>query len=85
MKLSKKLLFVLFITGWSQVKSLTMELAKSIENEDGVAAAVDAFHRHLPPELPIPVESSDVEDDHPNFLQRFFIRIGRLCCLPCRS
>lgn len=68
-----------------EVKSLAMELAKSIENEDGVAAAVDAFHRHLPPELPIPVESSDVEDDHPNFLQRFFIRIGRLCCLPCRS
>ncbi|XP_039024495.1 sterol 3-beta-glucosyltransferase UGT80B1-like [Hibiscus syriacus] len=37
-----------------EVKSHAMELAKLIENEDGVAAAVDAFHRHLPPELPLP-------------------------------
>ena len=57
-------------------------MAKLIENEDGVAAAVDAFHRHLPPELPIPSSSSD-DDEHPNPLQWFFIQIGKWCCLPC--
>lgn len=68
---------------WSlQVKSRAMEIAKLIENEDGVAAAVDAFHRHLPPEIPIPVASSD-EDDHINPLQWFFLQIGKRCCLPC--
>ncbi|VVB11520.1 unnamed protein product [Arabis nemorensis] len=36
-----------------EVKSRVMELAKVLENEDGVAAAVDAFHRNLPPELPL--------------------------------
>ncbi|KAF2291161.1 hypothetical protein GH714_020429 [Hevea brasiliensis] len=40
-----------------EVKSRAMELAKLIENEDGVAAAVDAFHRHLPSELPKPTAS----------------------------
>ncbi|KAI7979232.1 Sterol 3-beta-glucosyltransferase UGT80B1 [Camellia lanceoleosa] len=34
-----------------EVKSRAMEVAKLIENEDGVVAAVDAFHRHLPPEI----------------------------------
>jgi sterol 3beta-glucosyltransferase len=42
-----------------EVKSQVMELAKVLENEDGVAAAVDAFHRHLPPELPLPESSSE--------------------------
>lgn len=59
-----------------------MELAKLIENEDGVAAAVDAFHRHLPSELPMPTASFE-EDEQPNPLQWFFIQIGKLCCLPC--
>ncbi|CAH8356805.1 unnamed protein product [Eruca vesicaria subsp. sativa] len=68
-----------------EVKSRVMELAKVLENEDGVAAAVDAFHRHLPPELPL-LESSPEkkdEDDQPDLLQRFFIQIGKKCCLPC--
>ncbi|OMP03860.1 UDP-glucuronosyl/UDP-glucosyltransferase [Corchorus capsularis] len=65
-----------------EVKSLAMELAKLIENEDGVAAAVDAFHRHLPPEIPLPTASSE-ENDRPNPLQWFFLQIGKLCCLPC--
>ncbi|KAJ7969803.1 Sterol 3-beta-glucosyltransferase [Quillaja saponaria] len=65
-----------------EVKYQTMEIAKLIENEDGVAAAVDAFHSHLPPELPLPAPSSE-ERDQPNPLQWFFIRIGKLCCLPC--
>lgn len=61
-----------------------MEIARLIENEDGVAAAVDAFHRHLPPELPIP-KSSLEEEDHPNPLQWFFIQIGKMCSLTCGS
>ncbi|XP_059631590.1 sterol 3-beta-glucosyltransferase UGT80B1 [Cornus florida] len=61
-----------------EVKSRVMEVAKLIENEDGVAAAVDAFHRHLPPELPLQTESSE-EDDHPNPLQWLFIQIGKFC------
>ncbi|KAK6257722.1 hypothetical protein QUC31_001181 [Theobroma cacao] len=65
-----------------EVKSHTLELAKLIENEDGVAAAVDAFHRHLPSELPLSTTPSE-ENDHPNALQWFFLQIGRLCCLPC--
>lgn len=59
-----------------------MELAKLIENEDGVAAAVDAFHRHLPSELPMPTTSFE-EDEQLNPLQWFFLQIGKLCCLPC--
>lgn len=68
-----------------QVKSRVMELAKVLENEDGVAAAVDAFHRHLPPELPLLDSSPNKkdEDDQPDLLQRFFIQIGKKCCLPC--
>ncbi|KAL7208632.1 hypothetical protein ACSBR1_030380 [Camellia fascicularis] len=65
-----------------EVKSQAMEIAKLIENEDGIAAAVDAFHRHLPSELPLP-RSFPQEDDQPNPLQCFFIQIGKLCCLPC--
>ncbi|KAL5776625.1 hypothetical protein ACOSP7_009551 [Xanthoceras sorbifolium] len=65
-----------------EVKSRAMELAKLIENEDGVAAAVDAFHRHLPPELPLQTATPD-KDDHPNPLQWFFIQIGQYCCQPC--
>ncbi|CAL5414724.1 unnamed protein product [Camellia sinensis] len=67
-----------------EVKSRAMEIAKLIENEDGVAAAVDAFHRHLPSELPLP-RSFPQEDDQPNPLQWFFIQIGNLCCLLCGS
>ncbi|KAI3689353.1 hypothetical protein L2E82_47308 [Cichorium intybus] len=33
------------------VKARAMDLAKLIENEDGVANAVNAFHRHLPPDM----------------------------------
>ncbi|XP_052201407.1 sterol 3-beta-glucosyltransferase UGT80B1 isoform X2 [Diospyros lotus] len=67
-----------------EVKSKAMEIGKLIENEDGVAAAVDAFHRHLPPEMPLP-RSLSQEDDQPDFLQWFFLQIGRICCLPCGS
>lgn len=67
-----------------QVKSQAMAIAKLIENEDGVTAAVDAFHRHLPPELPLPTPSPVVED-HANPLQWFFVQLAKLCTLPCGS
>ncbi|KAK8692151.1 hypothetical protein V6N13_075629 [Hibiscus sabdariffa] len=78
-KLSNAIRFML----QPEVKSHALELAKLIENEDGVATAVDAFHRHLPPELPLPTALAE-EDDHPNPLQWLFLQIGKLCCLPCR-
>lgn len=31
-----------------QVKESAVDLAKSMENEDGAAGAVKAFHKHLP-------------------------------------
>ncbi|CAK9134696.1 unnamed protein product [Ilex paraguariensis] len=67
-----------------EVKSRAVKFAKLIENEDGVGNAVDTFHRHLPPELPLPAPSS-VADDYPNPMQWLFIQIGKLCCLPCGS
>ncbi|GLU06994.1 hypothetical protein SLE2022_239750 [Rubroshorea leprosula] len=65
-----------------EVKSKAMDLAKLIENEDGVAAAVDAFHRHLPPEVPLPTAPVE-EDDYPNPLQWFFTQIAKRCCSAC--
>lgn len=65
-----------------EVKCRTMEIAQLIENEDGVTAAVDAFHRHLPDELPVPFASS-VEKDCPNLVQWFFVQIGTICCHVC--
>lgn len=65
-----------------EVKSRAMELAKLIENEDGVAAAVDAFHRHLPDEIPMPSALPE-KDDGPDPLQWFFIQIGNWCCQRC--
>lgn len=67
------------------VKSRVMELAVLLENEDGVAGAVDAFHRHLPSEMPLPTLSYHEDIDGPNLLQWLFTRIGRICCLPCGS
>ncbi|XP_049391175.1 sterol 3-beta-glucosyltransferase UGT80B1 [Solanum stenotomum] len=67
------------------VKSRVMELAVLLENEDGVAGAVDAFHQHLPSEMPLPTPSYHEDIDGPNPLQWLFTRIGRICCLPCGS
>ncbi|KAH6759101.1 UDP-Glycosyltransferase superfamily protein [Perilla frutescens var. frutescens] len=69
-----------------EVKSRATEVAARIENEDGIGAAVDAFHRHLPAELPLPSSSpspSVENDDGPNPLQWLFIQIGKICSLPC--
>ncbi|XP_021820418.1 sterol 3-beta-glucosyltransferase UGT80B1 [Prunus avium] len=65
-----------------EVKSRVLEIAKLIENEDGVAAAVNAFHRQLPPELPMPASSSE-EGELPNPLVWFFLQLEKWCCLPC--
>ncbi|XP_020426338.1 sterol 3-beta-glucosyltransferase UGT80B1 isoform X1 [Prunus persica] len=65
-----------------EVKSRVLEIAKLIENEDGVAAAVDAFHRQLPPVLPMPTSSSE-EDELPNPFVWFFLQLEKWCCLPC--
>ncbi|CAH9101655.1 unnamed protein product [Cuscuta europaea] len=65
-----------------EVKSCVMELAKMIENEDGVVGAVDAFHRHLPREMPLPTTTTTMvareEYDRPNLLQWLFMRVGRI-------
>ncbi|CAO2834082.1 unnamed protein product [Amaranthus hypochondriacus] len=65
-----------------EVKSRVMEIAQLIQNEDGVAAAVDSFHRHLPKELPVP-PSSSTQTDSPNVIQWFFVRIGTICSHVC--
>ncbi|CAI8583171.1 unnamed protein product [Vicia faba] len=65
-----------------EVKSRAMEVAKLIENEDGVAAAVDAFHRQLPDELPLPAPSP-IEEDQLSHLDWFFDQLAKWCCVPC--
>ncbi|KAK9757376.1 hypothetical protein RND81_01G158200 [Saponaria officinalis] len=68
-----------------EVKSRVLEIAQLIENEDGVAAAVDAFHRHLPNDFPKPPEPSKLEDDQPNPIQWFFTQIGNVCGCVCST
>nr|GLL39522.1 sterol 3-beta-glucosyltransferase UGT80B1-like [Ipomoea trifida] len=68
-----------------EVKSRVMELARLIDSDDGVAGAVDAFHRHLPTELPLPTPPSVEETGSPDPLQWLFIKIGSLCSLACGS
>ncbi|CAL4946419.1 unnamed protein product [Urochloa decumbens] len=63
-----------------EVKSRALELAIAIGNEDGVAAAVDAFHRHLPSELPL-APPAHVEEEHIDFFQ-WFSRALEKCCFP---
>ncbi|XP_062227098.1 sterol 3-beta-glucosyltransferase UGT80B1-like isoform X3 [Phragmites australis] len=65
-----------------EVKLRAMELAIAIGNEDGVAAAVDAFHRHLPSELPLaPAPPTPVEEERLDFFQ-WFSRALETCCFP---
>lgn len=58
-----------------------MDLAKLIENEDGVANAVNAFHRHLPADMPLSSipPSKQEDEDYPNALQWLFTQIGLYC------
>ncbi|KAH7663600.1 Sterol 3-beta-glucosyltransferase protein [Dioscorea alata] len=64
-----------------EVKIRAMELAKLIEEEDGTANAVNAFHRHLPSELPLPPSL----EEPPNPLQWLLLTIEKWCCLPCAA
>eukprot|EP00250_Pteridium_aquilinum_P011371 c20019_g1_i1 orf=907-3429(+) len=58
-----------------EVKQRALELAKQIEEEDGVEGAVDAFYRHW-------VKRSPVAPEPLSFFQAFLIRLRRLWCLP---
>uniref|UniRef100_A0A0D9YHX4 Uncharacterized protein n=1 Tax=Oryza glumipatula TaxID=40148 RepID=A0A0D9YHX4_9ORYZ len=64
-----------------EVKSRTMELAIAIGNEDGVAAAVDSFQRHLPAELPLAPPPTDVKEEQLDFFQWFSQALEK-CCFP---
>lgn len=50
-----------------EVKQRALELAKAMENEDGVAGAVDAFHKHFPRKKPEP-EHMKVHKPHRSYL-----------------
>lgn len=67
-----------------KVKSRSMELAIAIGNEDGVAAAVDSFHRHLPSELPVTPPATPVEEEPLDLLQMFSLYLEK-CCIPFNS
>lgn len=67
-----------------EVKSRSMELAIAIGNEDGVAAAVDSFHRHLPSELPLTPPPTPVEEERLDLLQ-LLSRYLEKCCVPFNS
>lgn len=49
-----------------KVKENAIQLAKAMENEDGVAGAVRAFHKHLPRDTPMP------ETENPQTSSSFF-------------
>jgi sterol 3beta-glucosyltransferase len=61
-----------------------MELAIAIGNEDGVAAAVDSFHQHLPSELPLTPPAMPVEEERLDLFQ-MLSRYLEKCCLPFNS
>lgn len=63
------------------VKARAMDLAKLIENEDGVANAVDAFHRHLPPDIALSSTPPSKQDDeeYTDPIQWFFTQIALHC------
>lgn len=58
-----------------------MQLGKQIEDEDGAGVAVNAFHKHLPSELPIPAAAS--YDEPPNPIQWLLQFFEKWCCFPC--
>eukprot|EP01018_Ginkgo_biloba_P018514 Gb_40347 [translate_table: standard] len=62
-----------------QVKLKAIELAKHIEEEDGIVAAVNAFHKHLPRTLP----ESEPCSEPPSFFQCVLQTLERWFCLPC--
>ncbi|KAL1557118.1 sterol 3beta-glucosyltransferase [Salvia divinorum] len=65
-----------------EVKTRAVDVAVSVGDEDGAAAALDSFHRHLPLDLPLPKLEQDEITDH---VQGFFGYLARFCCLFCAS
>lgn len=61
------------------MRARAAEFSKLIEEEDGASAAVEAFHRHLPPELPIPRAAAEQPADP---LRWFLTLLQKWCCLP---
>ncbi|XP_074280293.1 sterol 3-beta-glucosyltransferase UGT80B1-like isoform X2 [Silene latifolia] len=84
-ELSKAITFMM----QPEVKLRAMEIAELIAVENGVQAAVDAFHQNLSREPPLRPAFLK-EDSHPNSpkpnpnpIQWLFIQIGTLCCHVC--
>ncbi|XP_078441527.1 sterol 3-beta-glucosyltransferase UGT80B1-like isoform X2 [Wolffia australiana] len=75
--LSKSIRFLLN----PEVRSRAAEFSELIAEEDGVGAAMEAFHRHLPPQMPIP-QATDDGDEHAIGLCSFLAQVRRWCCLP---
>ncbi|XP_042008082.1 sterol 3-beta-glucosyltransferase UGT80B1-like isoform X6 [Salvia splendens] len=69
--LSKAMRFML----QPEVKSRAVDVAISVRDDDGAAAALDSFHRHLP--LPNLEQGDQV--------QTIFGYLARFCCLFCAS
>uniref|UniRef100_A0A0D6R1S1 sterol 3beta-glucosyltransferase n=1 Tax=Araucaria cunninghamii TaxID=56994 RepID=A0A0D6R1S1_ARACU len=65
-----------------QVKMRAVEMATDIEEEDGVVAAVNAFHKHLPSPLP---ESEPPPSESQGFFHCILTTLERWSCLPCIS
>lgn len=63
----------------SEVKQKALELAKQIEEEDGVEGAVGAFYRHWVVHVP----HSSPTTEPPSIWQTIWITFGRLNCLSC--
>eukprot|EP01018_Ginkgo_biloba_P018902 Gb_41677 [translate_table: standard] len=57
-----------------KVKENALQIAKAMENEDGVSGAVKAFHKHLPKKMPQPLPPPSES----NLFDSFFSGIGKL-------
>ncbi|XP_047983300.1 sterol 3-beta-glucosyltransferase UGT80B1-like isoform X2 [Salvia hispanica] len=71
--LSKAIRFML----QPEVKSRAVDVAVSVRDDDGAAAALDSFHRHLPLGLPL---AKPEQGDH---VQTVFGYLARFCCRFC--
>ena len=56
-----------------------LELAKQMEQDDGVGGAVDAFYKHW---VQKPPWTSSVSAEPVNFFEAVLIKLRRLWCLP---
>eukprot|EP00249_Psilotum_nudum_P019163 c27121_g2_i2 orf=799-2703(-) len=64
-----------------EVKKRAKELAKKIEEEDGIGGAVDAFYRHWPKSLP---QSASTKEP-PSLFDYFIFYLEKLSCMSCCS